>query len=242
MSTNTERLDALEAALADERTRNAALTERVAYLESVNAPFEAKRKREEQLALVEACKAVRTVEDFRGLSPKARDLFKSRAYDQQLIDMLRDASTTDRREIVEFTGNRPVVVFALAMAPKVVEVTAHGSVHTPAVKLASGAERDALAALGLSTGRRESGMFNEWVLKSFALDARDRRYLDAEAWTTLLEYDPVLAQLVEEGKWLTVRKLADDEAREHALTLYNERLSLARDERDSRLMPTLPSL
>ena len=78
-------------------------------------------------------------------------------------------------------------------------------------------------------------------LGAFVIDGGDRRYFDIATFDEWLAHDDQLVALVDAGK-LTVRRLPDDEARAHALSVYMHQLTIARDEQDSRLMPRLPEL
>lgn len=232
MATNTERLDAIEAKLAE-------LTERIALLERFSPHVEAARKDRERAARVAKARAVATVDEFKALAHAERAAFSERATADQLVTMLRNASSDDRKLVLEAAPSNAATVatFALAEAPHVVEVTSTVSLRTHALEIDA---RDVprLAKLGLPATTLLSGTSR---LAPFVLDRETPRYFDAAAFDELLALDEELLGYVNAGK-VRVRKLDAAEAREQALRMFTERVNYARDLQRSDLMPSLPAL
>ena len=107
-------------------------------------PWHDAQKDTKKNAALASVKAARTVADWRALDGKARDLFRERCTEDQLLGMLRPATSGERAEVLAGVkwGLDAAVRFELAAAPSLVELSSAQSLMTRPVALQSEAQHE----------------------------------------------------------------------------------------------------
>lgn len=211
------------ATLKDLEATVAALTERVALLESRDPQL----ARERALAERRDRKAKLKSLDLKGyarLTGAERDEWVATQPDDRIVELLREADAELRDDVLSRLGwqRKAYVTFQLAPAPDLRRVTNPEGYRTRPLTVTE-AQAKTLADAGVRVGSRErhAGQVYYTVAPWPVFDGQAAREMifDAAAWEARLDVDPELRELVDAGAF-TVERLDDDAARKYATERY----------------------
>jgi hypothetical protein len=230
--------------LAEALAKIAALEGRLAFVESINpiaSALQAKTREQKERAVRARAAAIKSVAEYDALS----SIERAEVPAPVLIEILRaSASKRDRARVVASLKDRwrvqAMVAFALAPAPKLVEVTSHRDFEgTRPVPLVNEAQVEQLEALGLPVEFNGAG---EPLLRGFTAAKNETLVLDAAAWSARVAADDRLRTWLDEGK-VTARAMSEDEARQYTLRRYMSAHTEAIEYGErTRGLPQLPEL
>ena len=200
---------------------NAALRARLDFIESYEPIAKALRMRAATQKARDArakARAISSAADYFALTPSE----KREVPAQVLVEVCRKAKRADRVRVLDEVKlhdwrAEAQIAFALAEAPRLVEVTSHRDFEqTRSTKLKSEEQFETLKALGLPVFYAADG---SPMLRGFTGGRNAVFVFDAEAWDARFEADVRLQHFVAEQQ-ITAKRYTDDEARAYALQQY----------------------